>query len=238
MKMTEIKKVRETVREKIQGCEHRNSCPVLLPLSQLEYLMGLQEGHNLRMMEAMKCGHPVQCAYPEEGGGCSMCDLRAENARLTIERDAARSEALAFTPGTRSAMRLATLEEALKNNARLREALEDARTSVLAVAMHSVQFEMASDASSLLTRIDAALADQPDQPTPAEPTPALAGVTEDEFRQAGFAPDKPTPAPTDSEMLDWLLDNLMPLMNEPGGVPTTRAAIAAAMREEEETDDR
>lgn len=30
----------------------------------------------------LACNHPVQCAYPDEGGGCSMCDLtELANAR-------------------------------------------------------------------------------------------------------------------------------------------------------------
>lgn len=38
----------------------------------------------------MKCGHPVQCAYPDEGGGCVMCDDRKEISDLRAAIDAAR----------------------------------------------------------------------------------------------------------------------------------------------------
>lgn len=35
--------------------------------------------HNVQGGVSLKgCGHPVQCAYPDEGGGCSLCDVEAE----------------------------------------------------------------------------------------------------------------------------------------------------------------
>lgn len=52
--------------------------PALLAANAVEQL----QRHEQQGGITMKCGHPVQCAYPDDGGGCSMCDLTKKVAEL------------------------------------------------------------------------------------------------------------------------------------------------------------
>jgi len=76
-----------------EGIEHQetqhqyeNECDA--HLEKLKYLLG--------QTDPMKCGHPIGCAYPDDGGGCVMCDHQAkvEHMRKELESRVASSKAL------------------------------------------------------------------------------------------------------------------------------------------------